>query len=322
MLVQIDESGSDHQTFAINRGPALDGLRSQRFDLPIPDSDISHGIQLRLRIHYPAVQDDDIEISCHEPVVGAYQNAKAGKKHDPAAKLAECGRCIAMFIWRVSNLTREFCPTAAATQTELFSREFVMPRCGAMMKTPLPRGQGGLQGGRPSQIRHDNPLKASRPPSCSRSPSFRLLSPFGKGDFQRTYWPVGHSHQSPQERRHGLFNAQNAISEMHGKKSSSARTARPRTESIHPRARTPDKRAAARAWGTASPIVAGPAKPVFLKRSMAVHLPQKAESASESEHPAVACRSPVPAQGSIARSARPVRAVGCSKNSFPHARTP
>ncbi len=28
----------------------------------------------------------------------------------------------------------------------------------------------------------DNPLKASRPLSCSRPLSFRLLSPFGKGD--------------------------------------------------------------------------------------------------------------------------------------------
>ena len=62
----------------------LIGLRSQSFDLPIPDSDISRGIQFRLRIHDPAVQDDNIKISCHEPAVGEYQNAKAGKKHDPA----------------------------------------------------------------------------------------------------------------------------------------------------------------------------------------------------------------------------------------------
>ena len=59
-----------------------------------------------------------------------------------------------------------------------------MLRCGATFdENSAPLGQGRLQrvrsrlSGRPSQTRHDNPLKASRPPS------FRLLSPFGKGGF-------------------------------------------------------------------------------------------------------------------------------------------
>ena len=58
-----------------------------------------------------------------------------------------------------------------------------MPRCGITFDEnsvpPWTRGDfrgvwSGLSG-RPSQTRHDNPLKASRPLS------FRLLSPFGKG---------------------------------------------------------------------------------------------------------------------------------------------
>ena len=56
------------------------------------------------------------------------------------------------------------------------------------MKTASPLGQGGTSGGfrsglssRPSQTGHDNPLKASRPLS------FRLLSPFVKGDFQGSF---------------------------------------------------------------------------------------------------------------------------------------
>ena len=61
-----------------------------------------------------------------------------------------------------------------------------MPRCGATFdeNSVPPWTRGDFRGvrsrlsGRPSQTRHDNPLKASRPLS------FRLLSPFGKGDFQ------------------------------------------------------------------------------------------------------------------------------------------
>ena len=54
-----------------------------------------------------------------------------------------------------------------------------MPRCGATFdENSAPLGQGRLQrvrsrlSGRPSQTRHDNLLKASRPLL------FRLLSPF------------------------------------------------------------------------------------------------------------------------------------------------
>ena len=43
------------------------------------------------------------------------------------------------------------------------------------------RGFRSRLSGRPSQTRHDNPLKASRPSS------FRLLSPFGKGDLEQTH---------------------------------------------------------------------------------------------------------------------------------------
>jgi hypothetical protein len=61
-----------------------------------------------------------------------------------------------------------------------------MPRCGATFDEKRPlwtrgdfRGFRSRLSGRPSQTRHDNPLKASRPLS------FRLLSPpFVKGEFQ------------------------------------------------------------------------------------------------------------------------------------------
>ncbi len=67
-----------------------------------------------------------------------------------------------------------------------------MLRCGVTFdENSVPLAQGGTSGGfrnglsgRPCQTGHDNPLKASRPPSCSRPLSFCLLSPFGKGDFQ------------------------------------------------------------------------------------------------------------------------------------------
>ena len=60
-----------------------------------------------------------------------------------------------------------------------------MPRCGPTFdENSAPpwtradfRGVRSRLSGRPSQTGHDNPLKASRPPS------FRLLSPFGKGGF-------------------------------------------------------------------------------------------------------------------------------------------
>jgi len=60
------------------------------------------------------------------------------------------------------------------------------PRAAPRFDESVPLGQGGLQGslgvgcpvGLPTH--HDNPLEASRPLS------FRLLSPFGKGDFQRS----------------------------------------------------------------------------------------------------------------------------------------
>jgi hypothetical protein len=63
-----------------------------------------------------------------------------------------------------------------------------MPHCGARFdENSVPpwtkgdfRGVGSGLSGRPSQTGHDNPLKASRPPS------FRLLSPFGEGDFRRS----------------------------------------------------------------------------------------------------------------------------------------
>ena len=50
---------------------------------------------------------------------------------------------------------------------------------------PWTRGDlGGFRSGlsgRHSRTHHDNPLKASRPLS------FRLLSPFGKGEFRRSF---------------------------------------------------------------------------------------------------------------------------------------
>ena len=62
-----------------------------------------------------------------------------------------------------------------------------MPRCGATFdeNSVPPSTRGDFRGvkkgfpGQPSRTHHDNPLKASRPLS------FRVLSPFSKGDFQR-----------------------------------------------------------------------------------------------------------------------------------------
>jgi len=61
-----------------------------------------------------------------------------------------------------------------------FSEEFFMSRCGATFEeNTVPLGQGGTSGG---FWERDNQIH----PGAPRPLSFRLLSPFGKGDFQRS----------------------------------------------------------------------------------------------------------------------------------------
>jgi len=75
MLVQINKTGSNHESAAINRGSTFDELRRQSFDLSVPDSDISHSIQLRLWIYHSAAYNDDVKIGSTE-LSGAGSPAK------------------------------------------------------------------------------------------------------------------------------------------------------------------------------------------------------------------------------------------------------
>ena len=93
-------------------------------------------------------------------------------------------------------------------------------------------------------------------------------------------------------------------------------------ESTHLRAQRLDRRAAVHVLGTTYRIVDEPARPVFPKPWPAVHLPRRAGTAAESGHPAVACRSLVPAPRSVVHSEPLVPAMCCPRNSFPRARTP
>src|SRR5262245_46336123 len=62
MLVQINETGGDHEPAPVNSDWTFDESRRQSFNLPVPDSDISHSIQLRLWIYHTAAYNDDVEI--------------------------------------------------------------------------------------------------------------------------------------------------------------------------------------------------------------------------------------------------------------------
>ncbi len=63
-----------------------------------------------------------------------------------------------------------------------------MPRCGATFdgNSVPPWTRGDFRGVLGVAVRSAVPNRSRQPPEGFTTPSFRLLSPFGKGDFQRT----------------------------------------------------------------------------------------------------------------------------------------
>jgi len=60
VLVQIDEAGSDDETFRIDSCPAAQGLRRNRTDFISVDSDPSDCVKTCFGIDHPTVGDDKV----------------------------------------------------------------------------------------------------------------------------------------------------------------------------------------------------------------------------------------------------------------------
>lgn len=62
MLVQINESGTNNESFGIDCSAALDRTRGDLLNFAIEDSHIADAVQTRLGIHHSALENDEIEI--------------------------------------------------------------------------------------------------------------------------------------------------------------------------------------------------------------------------------------------------------------------
>ena len=81
--VRVDESGRDHMVFRIHHFLATNRFVRDRDNLAVLDADVSDTIELCLRVHHPAVQDDDVVVlrtcrwneqdeSCHDGMDAAH----------------------------------------------------------------------------------------------------------------------------------------------------------------------------------------------------------------------------------------------------------
>ena len=58
--MRVDEAGRDDVTRCVDRISARDRLLGNRDDAAILDADIAYRVELGLRVHDPAVEDDEV----------------------------------------------------------------------------------------------------------------------------------------------------------------------------------------------------------------------------------------------------------------------
>jgi hypothetical protein len=62
MHVGVDEPRCDHVAFSVDGFVAFDVGFRNGFNLAVPDTDVANCVQIRLRVHDPAVQDHQVVV--------------------------------------------------------------------------------------------------------------------------------------------------------------------------------------------------------------------------------------------------------------------